>query len=366
MKKRLLSILLAFSLAFAAAQTPIEAKAAKNEKAESLVFGEDELRGVWISIYDLAPLGLKKNTKGAFRKAFKNYVKRASDFGVNAIFLHVRANDDALWESDTFPAMSHFAGTSAATRLASDVYKFDPLEVAIDVAHDYGVELHAWINPYRVNATVYLNPGLSSSQTRVKKAVRELLEYDIDGIHMDDYFYHAEGGYVSNSNRAKAYPIYISATQKCANVNRLVKAIHTLCANNDVAFGISPQGNLDNDLASGADVPTWLSKKGYVDYVAPQIYWTDSSRTSLFSQRLAQFSSLRHNNAKLYVGLALYRAGSASSSDPGWVEKNNNIATQVKKLRKSGSEGFLIYSGQYLFSSGAYGEVKNLAPIMEK
>ena len=365
MKKKLLSFVLIFALILPLAFFGSTVYAAKDDdEEESIVLGDEELRGVWVSIYDFAPLGLHKKSKAAFKKAFKSFVKRADGFGINAIFLQVRANDDAFWNSDTFPSIPQLSGITSS-KAASDVYNYDPLEIAINIAHQRDIELHAWINPYRINATTYLDPGLAASQNRVKKAVTELLDYDIDGVHMDDYFYHASGGYVRPSARRNLYPIYISAAQKCANVNRLVKALYKKCHNNDCVFGISPQGNLDNDLASGADVPTWFSKKGYVDYVAPQIYWTDSSRSSLYSTRLAQFASLKKNDAKLYVGLALYRAGQSYTDDPGWREKNNNLATQVKKLRTSGAEGFLLFSAHYLFTPQTYSEVQNLAPVME-
>ena len=362
MKKRIFSILLAVSLLFSAV-SPAQvsaAKKAKDEEVESIVESDEEMRAMWVSVYDFAPLGLKKKGKAAFKQSVKQFMKKMDNAGINVLFWHVRANDDAFWASDTFPAISQFAGSSAG--VASDVYRFDPLEVVVDAAHARDIELHAWINPYRVNASVYMDPGLPQSQKRVKKAVTELLEYDIDGVHMDDYFYHATGGYCSPANRGAAYPISLTAAQKCANVNKLVKALYKKCHKEDVVFGISPQANLDNDLASGADVPTWLSRNGYVDYVAPQVYWTDSAGSQLFSTRLAQFLSLRHNSAKFYVGLALYRAG--TSSDPGWRQRNDNLAYQVKKLRQSGADGFILFSAQYLFSPQAVSEVQNLAPLM--
>ena len=360
MKKRILALFLILSLLIPLA-APVSTVQAGGDD-DSIVAGDEEMRGIWLSIFDFAPLGLRNKSKAAFTSAFKSFLKKVDNYGVNAVFLQVRANDDAFWVSDTFPSISHLSGNTSGAA-ASDVYRYDPLEIAIDLAHDRGIELHAWINPYRINPTTYLDPGLPASQNRVKKAISEILEYDVDGVHMDDYFYHASGGYVSPSARGSVYPINLSSQQKCAYVNQLVKALYSRCHKEDKVFGISPQGNLYNDLAAGADVPTWLSKKGYVDYVAPQIYWTDSSRSSLYSTRLAQFASLRKNSAKLYVGLALYRAGT-SSDDPGWREKNNNLATQVKKLRSAGSEGVLLFSAQYLFSTQTFAEVKNLAPVM--
>ncbi len=359
MKKQFFAVILACILAFSAvAVTPFpQVKAAGTSS---------ELRGIWISIFDFASLGIKDKKKAAFKSAVDDYLDIAEDYGINAVFLQVRAYDDAFWPSKTFPAMTYLNSKANATKKASKVYTFDPLDAFIDVAEDHDMEVHAWLNPYRINTTQYLDPALTASQTRVKKAVKELLDYDLDGIHFDDYFYHATGGYVSPSKRTKAYQVNITPAKKRSHVNKLIRAVYKLAHNEDMVFGISPQGNYTNDMNSGADVKTWLSSSGYVDYLAPQLYWTNNygSGQTMYSNCLNQFLSLRKNSAKLYVGLALYKGGTNVAGDPGWSTSSYNLRDQVKLMRDAGGSGFILFSARFLKESAAKAERNHLCDYL--
>lgn len=362
MKKRILALLMVFAFVLAVAVPASVAEA----KVTSIASDDNELHGVWVSIYDFAPLGLNDKSESNFRRSIQKYMDNMEDRDINAVFFQVRANDDAVWSSDTFPACSYLSSAASSSKTAKSTYSYDPLPIIIDEAHECNIELHAWINPYRINTAQFLDPAVAGSQKRVKTAVKELLEYDIDGIHFDDYFYHASEGYVKPGKRNKPYSVTITAKEKCKYVNTLVKDVCKLCHKKDKVFGISPQGNITNDMNSGADVKTWLSKSGYVDYVAPQLYWSDSEGKSLYSDRLKQFKSLRKNSAKLYIGLALYKAGTAgTTSDPGWGQSKRNLADQVEKLRDAGTDGFILFSARYMDASQTKKEVSNLEKIMD-
>lgn len=362
MKKRILALAMAFAFALTAA-VPVPVAEAKTT---SIVSDTDELHGIWISVFDFASLGLYDKSEGDFEDAVEKYMEKADDYNINTVFFQVRAYDDAVWKSSTFPACSYLSSAASASKTADSTYSYDPLPIIIDAAHDNDIELHAWMNPYRINTGQFLDPGVAASQKRVKTAVNELLAYDIDGIHFDDYFYHASEGYVKPDKRNKPYSVNISSTAKCKNVNKLVKAVCKLCHKKDKVFGISPQGNVNNDMNAGADVKTWLSKKGYVDYVAPQLYWSDSTGKTLYSDRLSQFTKLHKNSAKLYIGLALYKAGTnGTSSDPGWGQGKKNLADQVEKLRDADADGFILFSARFLSNSQTKKEVKNLEKIID-
>ncbi len=327
----------------------------------------DEMRGIWVSMMDFGPLGLKDRTKKVYRQNVKKFLKNAKKYKTNAIFLHVRAHDDALWKSNTFPAMKEITAKATSAKKASKVYSYDPLEEFIDCADDYNMEVHAYLNPYRIEDSKYLDPALASSRSRVKKAVKELMDYDIAGIHFDDYFYHSTGGYVNTTKRNKVYSVNISAEAKRANVNKLVKSVYNQAHNEDLVFGISPQGNYSNDMNSGADVQKWLSTEGYVDYVAPQIYWTNSSKSNLYSERLAQFMDLKKaSSVDMYIGLALYRSGSNVAGDSGWIEKNYNLRDQVAMLRSANADGYIMFSARFLTSSAARNELNNLKNLLNE
>ena len=111
--------------------------------------------------------------------------------------------------------------------------------------------------------------------TSIETAVREVMAYDVDGIHFDDYFYHAKKGYKNRDNdkilKVSQDP---SASKKRSNVNQMVKSVYRTVksSGSGAVFGISPQGNIENCRSAGADVDKWLSSSGYIDYIIPQIY----------------------------------------------------------------------------------------------
>lgn len=362
MKKRILAALMVFVFLLSMA-VPAEAA---TTKVTSIASDANELRGIWVSVFDFAALGLNDKTESEFKRKVERFMDMADDYGINAVFFQVRAYDDAVWKSSTFPASSYLSSAASTSRTAYNTYSYDPLPIIINAAHENDIELHAWMNPYRINMGQFLDPALNGSQKRVKIAVEELLNYNIDGIHFDDYFYHATEGYVKPGNRSKSYTVNISYKEKCKNVNDLVKKVCKLCHEKDKVFGISPQGNVANDMNSGADVKTWLTESGYVDYVAPQLYWSDATGKTLYTERLNQFVKMHKNSARLYIGLALYKAGTnGTTSDPGWGENAKNLADQVEKLRKADASGFILFSARYLNTSQTKKEVSNLEKILE-
>ncbi len=324
----------------------------------------DDMRGIWLSFGDYSTLGMKDVDETTYMENVASFLDTASKYNINTVFLHVRAFDDAIWMSDTFPASSYMSSKAARNVSAADTYSYDPLADFIEVARGYDVEVHAWMNPYRINTTMFLDPGKSANMTRVKTAIKELSAYDIDGIHFDDYFYHSQGGYVKNYKSQKVYARDITPEQKRKKVNKLIKSVYKLCKKNDLVFGISPQANYANDMNSGADVQTWLTQEGYVDYLVPQIYWTDQygaeGTTTMYSDRLNEFGGLRTNSARLYAGLALYRCGYDFTYDHGWVRSNKNMVTQIKKAKEVGWDGFVLFSASYLYNKESAKERKNL------
>nr|MCR5545846.1 family 10 glycosylhydrolase [Lachnospiraceae bacterium] len=274
--KKIVSALLVFTLLFTGSFIGISntANAAQDTTAVTTTTAteDEEMRGIWVSFKDYESLGMVNKNEKIYIKNVKKFVKTAKKKKFNTIFLHVRAYDDAIWMSDTFAASEYLTKKASRSKTAAETYSYDPLEDFIEVAAAYGLEVHAWLNPYRVTDTMYLNPAKKTNMNRVKTAVKELMEYDIAGIHFDDYFYHSQGGYISSYKSTDVYSKDITAKKKRINVNKLVKSVYKLVHKNNLVFGISPQGNFDNDMNSGADVESWLSKDGYVDYVAPQIY----------------------------------------------------------------------------------------------
>ena len=347
--------------------------------SKSIVKTNKEMRAVWVSCFDFGNPDIENVSREDFEENYTAFLKKAKDYGINTVMFHVRAYDDAVWKSSTFNASRYLVGTESAKKKAKDVYSFDPLKVVIKLTHKYGMELHAWFNPFRTSEyTVFYDPGKGGSVKRVLKAVKEVLKYNVDGIHFDDYFYNAAIGYTTVKNPNKIYSIIskkgewralkkykiVPVKKKQRNINTLVRSVYKLCHKKKRVFGISPQGDVENCLNAGANVKTWMKNSGYVDYIVPQLYWSDKYGTDgtikEFTKTLNNWMSLNKNNTKMYVGLALYKAGRKISWDPGWKKSNKVIANQVKKLRENGITGFVLFSGADFYSDNAQKELRNL------
>lgn len=354
-----------------AVSRPAEAALGKNSKIA-------EKRAVWISMIDYKEL-LQDKSEKKFRSRFTAMCKRVKKNKLNTLILHVRPNADAFYDSEYFP-WSVWANSGGKDP------GYDPLEIMVEIGHKQGLKVEAWINPYRItNNTedtkrvkktkwykkhksyimryqtagqkcLSLNPAKKKARSLIVKGVEEILDYyEVDGIHMDDYFY------VPGMGKG------LSEKEKKANVNKLVRQLYQLVKDHDedCEFGISPAGNLENARAQGADVDRWLREEGYVDYLMPQIYWTDSYRqdgkeVAMYTNRVKEWRDLWENDkVKLYVGLGLCYAQEKPDKDPGW-KKTNNLARQYKIAGKSGYQGFGLFSYRYLESKVVQKEIKNL------
>ncbi len=292
------------------------------------------LKGVWVSFLDWQ-LYLKGKDQAGFDAAFTAMCDTAAANGLNALFVHVRSHNDAVYPSNIYPWSSQMLNGSNPG--------YDPLADMVSIAHSKGLQFHAWINPYGYRNGVITGNAALATEGNVVAGVQEIVNnYAVDGIHFDDYF----------------PPVGKAA------VNSMVSSVHQVCAASGKVFGISPAGNLSNLRASSADVDTWLSTPGYVDYLAPQIYWSDqysaAANVTMFSNRIAQFKAIDTAGIPLYVGLAAYKAGQPLSYDPGWSLSSSNLATQYDKARAQGYSGYILYRYSTLTSGAASAELAGL------
>jgi len=234
--------------------------------------------------------------------------------GVNAVLFQVRPSADAFYPSKLEP-WSRFLTKNGAAPLPY----WDPLQFMIDGAHERGMELHAWLNPYRVTTSpkeklapghlyyrepqrfvtyggdnkMYFDPGLPENRKFITDVVMDIVNrYDVDGIHFDDYFYPypAKGiDFPDDASYAKYGKGMDRGDWRRRNVDLLIEEIHDAIAGSKpwVRFGVSPFGiwrnkktdprgsdtnGLQNYDALYADVLLW-AQKGWVDYLLPQLYW---------------------------------------------------------------------------------------------
>ena len=361
-----------------------------------------EMRGTWVSYIELSDILQRCTTPAQARKALDDMMASLASYKINTVFFHVRANSDAYYNSKLFEpaaAVKHLLKAG-----------FDPLAYAITAAHQNGIRLHAWVNPYRVGKqTAYLVDGVptmtdadgryyyvptsTAAQTMILNGIRELLDnYDIDGIQYDDYFYpdsllKETAVYAFESADYEAYKQGGGALSvgdwRRAGVDMLIAGTHTLTAAAGVVFGVSPAVNADNTYkALYADCRKWLSTPGYVDYLCPQVYTGFEHGSSAFDKMVNTWLGYqRHASVKLYFGLALYKIGLKSDTWAGvgkteWVDHSDVMKRSVQYLRDNHIGGMAFYSYSYFKPSEKAGlsssadvtvaerEIENLLAIL--
>ena len=353
---------------------------------------EDEpLVGVWVPYFSLAA---PEGTQEAFEANYKEIADTAKEKGVNAMFVHVRPFSDSLYQSQYYPWSHILTGTQGQDP------GFDALQFMIDYTHSLGMEFHAWLNPLRVKTKdtpgtlaesnpyvqlgqeypeyfmeydggVYLNPAYPYIRTLIADGAAEIAAgYDVDGIHFDDYFYPSQDSALDST----AYESYVQTVEqplsllewRTANINAMVAQVYEAIkgVKPEVVFGISPQGNIRNDEAMGADVKTWAAVPGYVDYLAPQLYFSFENEALGYTEALEEWAALpRHDGLDLYAGLALYKAG--TDADNGtWLGRDDIIALQAEAALEAGYQGVILYSSDYLNAQQAAKELENAMAVL--
>ena len=353
---------------------------------------EDEpLVGVWVPYFSLAA---PEGTQEVFEANYKEIADTAKEKGVNAMFVHVRPFSDSLYQSQYYPWSHILTGTQGQDP------GFDALQFMIDYTHSLGMEFHAWLNPLRVKTKdtpgtlaesnpyvqlgqeypeyfmeydggVYLNPAYPYIRTLIADGAAEIAAgYDVDGIHFDDYFYPSEDSALDST----AYESYVQTVEqplsllewRTANINAMVAQVYEAIkgVKPEVVFGISPQGNIRNDEAMGADVKTWAAVPGYVDYLAPQLYFSFENEALGYTEALEEWAALpRHDGLDLYAGLALYKAG--TDADNGtWLGRDDIIALQAEAALEAGYQGVILYSSDYLNAQQAAKELENAMAVL--
>ena len=349
-----------------------------------------EWRAVWVSYLEWA--GMDFSSEEAFRAGAAALMDNCLSLGLNTVIAQVRPFGDALYRSSLFP-WSHLC-----TGVQGQDPGFDPLDVLLTEAHARGLSLEAWVNPYRlrssasmppvlaensllnahpewvctVNEGAYLNPAIPEAADYVVQGVAELVQnYAVDGIHFDDYFYPTTDPSIDAAQFAASGEADLTAWRR-ANVTRLVKAAHDAvkAADPTLRFGVSPQGNPDNDRNEQyTDLSVWLTASGadaVVDYLCPQIYWgygytlSSGSTRFAFENITAEWLALpRAESTALYFGLGAYRVGvgdggANADSVSQWCT-GSALARQVTDLRSAGAGGWALYRYGSLFRSDESG-----------
>lgn len=332
-----------------------------------------EFRGAWVAtVVNIDFPSKPALEKDVVLEEWNETLDFLKDEGMNAVFAQVRPTGDAFYESKLAPWSKYLTGASGKS--PREVY--DPMAIMIEEAHNRNMEFHAWLNPYRASmdtmafnlgeqhpyhthpewfvqygGKLYFNPAMPEVRNYITEVVLEIImKYDVDGIHFDDYFYpYPAAGelYPDSEDFAKyGYGYFNIEDWRRSNVNALISQVSEMIktVSPHVKFGISPFGVWRNSAvdANGsrtqagiasydnlyADVLLWL-EKGWIDYVAPQIYWNIGFPAADYELLLDWWH--QHSFGKhIYVGHGVYKVG--TDAQPAWG-KANQIPLQVAMNR---------------------------------
>ena len=354
-----------------------------------------EFRGAWIQCVNGQFQGMSKNE---MQSTLSYQLDELARDGVNAIIFQVRAECDALYESKLEPWSRFLTGVQGR---APQPY-WDPLAWMVEQCHKRGMEIHAWINPYRAktkfthelannhiavrkpgsvfsyDGLCILNPALPDNSGYICKVAQDIVRrYDIDGFHIDDYFYPypVAGEQIPDG---KEYDLYKSIAKGNAmsvgdwrreNVNTFIRELHDAIHSVKpwVKFGVSPFGiyrNKKNDPNGSntnglqnyddlyADVLKWVDK-GWIDYCVPQIYWEMGNKAADYTT-LINWWNKNVTKRPLYIGEDIERT--AKHSDP--QNPNQNQLPAKMRLHKQAtnvSGTVLWYAKAAVDNIGNYG-----------
>ena len=353
-----------------------------------------EFRAVWIATVENIDWPSKRTlSTEEQQQEFIQILNLHQLNGMNAVVMQIRPVTDAFYPSEFEPWSEYLTGKQGVAPLPY----YDPLKFMIDECHSRGMEFHAWFNPYRAvfnvsrssvaanhvtrknpdwfvtyGNTKYFDPGLPQARAHVNKIIKDVVSrYDVDAIHFDDYFYPYKipgKEFPDNASFIKYGNGMGRDEWRRSNVdtiiNQLGKTIKSV--NPRVKFGISPFGvwrNKSKDPTGSAsqagvtnyddlhaDIMLWL-KLGWIDYVAPQLYWEIGHKLVDFKMLLDWWAANTYDR-HLYIGHGIYRATEARTGP--WKDRNQ-IPDQVKYLRGNQNVNGSIFYSSKTFKANPFG-----------
>ena len=318
----------------------------------------------------------KNADEASFTSSLGECFDNIAALGCNTVYFQVRAYGDAYYDSSLFPK---------GDRLTGD---YDPLKIAVKLAHDRGLSIHAWINPMRLmtdsqmsglgtdcvigkwyndsskkgtyivesSGRWYLSPAYSDTISLICDGIREILTgYDVDGIQIDDYFYPTTDESFDREAYSASGTALALGDWRRETVTKMVKQLYLTVhgANPTAVFGISPQGNMSSDFDTlYADIYTWCGSSGYCDYICPQIYYGFENSTLPYAETVDSWAKLTGDNISLVIGLAAYKSGTedtyAGDGKNEWLN-SSDILSRQRDLTEIYSAGYAFFRYDSLF-----------------
>ena len=350
------------------------------------------VKAVWLSQYDMVSVYTangKQRSSEEYLPLLKRVLENVAKDGYNTVIVQMRPFGDSMYPSELYPP-SRYASGSYDKELT-----YDPIKLLIQEAKALGLSVHAWINPMRamsteeirqiedrylikqwyndeekhgdllvaVNGRYYLNPAHEEVRKMIADGAREICEkYAVDGVHMDDYFYPTTDASFDklsyDAYKAEGGTLSLSKF-RYENVNAMVREIYAAVksVNEDLLFGISPMGNLQQGYETlYTDVYTWCKEDGYIDYICPQIYFGLEHQTHDFKSVYRTWKSiLKNDNVTLWVGMTLGKAQSgvdnyAGSGKDEWKNHKDVLKRCLEYLEdKEDCTGVVMFCYQYMY-----------------
>jgi uncharacterized lipoprotein YddW (UPF0748 family) len=363
-----------------------------------------EFRGLWVATVDNMDWPSRRDLTTEQQQAeLLAILDRASALHMNAIVLQVRPEADALYESRLEPWSRYLTGTQGRAPNP----RWDPLAFAVREAHKRGLELHAWFNPYRAqyvrgeqvapsHVSVrhpgwvvpygpyrWMNPGITAVRQRMVDVLVDVVDrYDIDGVHIDDYFYpypETRGGRTIPFPDAATYRAYLRnggdlsrGDWRRRNVDLLVRQFHAAVRAEKpwVKVGISPFGVWRPDNPPGiragidtyselfADSRKWL-REGWLDYLAPQLYWPVSPPEQSYPVILKWWVEENVKGRHVWPGLPLYKL---PIPGPKAMRAQDIIQEILLTRQQPGATGHIHFDASILMQN-VNGIADRLAPV---
>lgn len=340
---------------------------------QTVILPRKELRGAWVVTAWGIDWPMGEYDAAAQKKKYTDYLDLLVRNNMNAVFFQIRGMADAFYDSQ-YESWSRYITGTAGKKPSYDVLGF-----LVEEAHKRGIQFHAWLNPYRISTRTgkdaafptldpkipaeltkdyekirIYNPALPQVQERITQIVKEIITtYEVDGIHIDDYFYPSLEPSEKMNDEAE-YGTYGKGKFnniddfRRNNVDVVVQRIQKTIIDTrpEVIFSVSPAANIDNNYnVLFADVKKW-SKEGWADVVIPQLYFATGTDANSFNQRLDLWSQYIYENHML-VGYGIYKFGDATYGSK--FQSSDDLKKQFEfAATKSKVKGSVLYSAKYL------------------
>lgn len=369
---------------------------------------EESIKAMWLTQFDLSDVyfdGEHQRSREDFTQKATQIMRNIASMGFNTVFLQIRPNADSMYPSEVYPMSKYVVGQYAGQA------QYDSVEILVALARLHGLSVHAWINPMRAmkeselalagenyligqwagdedkqgdylvlyKDTWYLNPAYPQVRRLIAEGAKEAMErYDFDGLHIDDYFYPTTDAAFDR----QAYETLGGGRAlddfRRQNLNALVSLLYDTAHAAGGVFSVSPAGNIHTVYEKHyADVYTWCSQEGYLDYICPQVYFGMEHENYDFVSVCRTFSEIIHvDSVKLLVGMTFGKALSqedpyAGSGKDEWKQNQDVLKRSLEATQGlPHCRGVAVFCYQYFYDPltgaeipGTKQERENFLPI---